>query len=137
MIVALVGCGKTKLDAISIPGGAPAKDLYTGGLFKKARAFAEKHAGQWFILSARFGLVKPTAVLPWYNTACSDLSRSERAAWAADTRASLARVVRPRDVIVFLAGECYAGAVEGFPHVEMPLEGLGIGDRLKWLKEHT
>jgi len=37
LTICLVGCGKSKLDR-----AAPAKDLYTGSLFRAARAFAEQ-----------------------------------------------------------------------------------------------
>lgn len=137
MIIALVGCGKTKLPQASIPYGTPARDLYTGGLFTKARAFAEKHADRWFILSARHGLVHPDTVLHWYDLACQDLTPVEKEVWEMDVRREIRRVVGPRDTLIFLAGQCYSGAVQGFPHIEYPLQGMGIGERLGWLKRNT
>jgi hypothetical protein len=131
-IIALVGCGKTKLTY-----GAPAQDLYTGDLFRKARAFAEKHADRWYILSAKHGLVSPKTYLHPYDLACADLSPVEREVWEMDVRREIRRRAGPGDTLVFLAGECYAGIVSGFPNVEKPLQGLGIGHRKAWLKRNT
>jgi hypothetical protein len=48
----LVSCVKDKLDH-----PAPAKDLYTSDLFRKARGYAERVGVPWFILSSEHGLV--------------------------------------------------------------------------------
>ena len=53
----LVGCVKSKLDH-----PAPARDLYTSALFRKARAHAEATGGPWFVLSAEHGLHLPNIV---------------------------------------------------------------------------
>jgi hypothetical protein len=50
-------------------------------------------------------------------------------------------VLRPGDHVVFLAGEAYrAGLIDAIRGmgctVEIPMEGLGIGQQLHWLKEH-
>jgi hypothetical protein len=53
MKVVLVACGKSKR-----PEACPARELYTGTLFRKARAWAERHGDAWAILSARHGWIK-------------------------------------------------------------------------------
>ena len=37
----------------------PARELYCSAWFQKARAFVERQVGEWFILSAKYGLVAP------------------------------------------------------------------------------
>src|SRR5690606_13413659 len=55
--IALVSCVSSKE-----PHAAPARDLYTSALFRKARAYAERNADAWYILSAKYGLVDPNRV---------------------------------------------------------------------------
>ena len=43
----LISCSKSKLKE-----RAPARELYTGTLFQKAVAWAERHDYEWFVISA-------------------------------------------------------------------------------------
>ena len=72
----LVGCVRSKL-----PGGAPAKDLYTSHYFAKMRAYAEGTGRPWFILSAEHGLVSPDEWLEPYDCYLPEMSRDYRRAW--------------------------------------------------------
>jgi len=148
--VAIVGCSGPKLD---VPG--PARDLYTSPLFRAARAYAEALGGPWVIASALHGIL-----MPWYVTEPYDETHSTmlaralgdstgetraryRAWWLADRakaqQASLRRRFGCWDTrYVFLAGEAYRGCVADIPgRVAAPLEGLGIGDRIAWLRRET
>jgi hypothetical protein len=60
--ITLVGCSAAKLTR-----PAPARDLYTGDLFGKARALAEATSDRWYILSAKHHLVHPDQVLAPYD----------------------------------------------------------------------
>lgn len=129
MRVALVGCGKRKLQHL-----AEARDLYTGPLFRAARRFAET-CDAWCILSAKHGLVDPRRILAPYDTSMASLSRVERARWADEVRtAILARWPAGSCTLVFLAGVAYAPAISGIL-AERPIEGLKLGHRLRWFKE--
>ena len=133
---ALIACSKRKLAT-----SAPARDLYTGVLFRAARRWAEANADAWYILSAKYGLVPPDRVISPYNVTLKQLPAAERRAWAARVTAELRRVLKPGDHVVFLAGEAYrAGLIDAIRGmgctVEIPMEGLGIGQQLHWLKEH-
>ena len=155
--VVLVSCGKTKG-----PAAAPARDLYTGELFRKSRDYAEgliarREADAWFILSAKHGLLDPAKVIAPYDATLSDDMAST---WAWGVHLDLMRRVRPcrgptdgSDLpeLVILAGATYAvplvetlvrpaapfePTIPAFrwPHV-LPLHGLEIGDRLHWFSE--
>jgi hypothetical protein len=65
--IAIVGCGAAKLDR-----PAPARDLYTGGLFRAAVADVEGRGLRYRILSAKFALVQPWHVLPPYDQRLAD-----------------------------------------------------------------
>lgn len=136
--VVLVGCGKSKLHH-----AAPAKDLYTGALFRKARAWAEKHGDEWGILSAKHFLVMPNQIVEPYERKLHGLSgdylrqwiwntnwfiRSRWSTWAVPTR------------FICLAGKEYAQAfnstllpVSNRIEAEFPMSGMGIGRRLQFL----
>lgn len=58
----IVGCGAAKLDR-----AAPARELYTGSLFRAARAYAERSGLPWRILSAEHGLISPDKVIEPYD----------------------------------------------------------------------
>lgn len=130
-MIALVGCGKAKLDR-----AAPAKDLYTGNLFRAGRDWAEENADEWFILSALHGVIHPVQVVAPYDLHMGELSRSDKWAWGMGVRKVLKALGVWPHPIVFLAGSEYEGAVLGAPHVDMPLRGLMMGERLRWYKEN-
>lgn len=123
----LIACSGSKLET-----HAKARDLYTGQAFRFAMTAAERAGADVLILSALHGAVDPEAWLTPYNVTLSDMSASDRAAWAARTAAEL-EPHRGRDIVV-LAGQHYAAALEGFPNVSRPLAGLGIGQQLAALK---
>ena len=62
LTVALVSCSARKRLEPSL-----ACNLYTGTLFRYARAWVEAHGWPWYILSARYGLVDPLSVLQPYD----------------------------------------------------------------------
>lgn len=134
MQLILVGCGARKL---AYP--APAQDLYTGALFRAARAYAEAHAAAWYILSAQYGLVPPDQVIAPYDVYLPRLTTAERAAWGAQVAAQLAALALPDTVRwTLLAGRAYCDRVRrGLSGpVSAPLAGLGIGQRIAWLRAH-
>lgn len=136
----LVGCSLHKLDK-----PAPAKDLYQGDLFLKAREYAESIGADWRILSARFGLVHPEDVIPPYDV-CLDKMRAEQVRdWGHRTgiRLHLMLLGDKRQIIV-LAGKSYRdplfSSLQGrlyAAQVMAPLAGLGIGQQKAWLIRAT
>lgn len=131
----LIPCAATKQ-----PGRHQAKDLYVSDLFKKARAYAEQKADQYFILSAKHGLLEPDDELNAYEKTLNKMSRAARSAWSSEVFADLRLIIGAGDHVIILAGEKYR---EQLPDrlkklgatVEIPLQGLGIGKQLQWLKK--
>ena len=144
--VYLVGCGKSKLAH-----AAPARALYTGPLFRKSLAVAEREAaatgGTVLILSAEYGAVPLDGMLDPYDLALTSLSAAERRAWGEATAImvrcrlgiSAAELVERR--LVAYAGHAYVWALmhgiaedSGWvPRIEQPLKGLTMGRRLSRL----
>lgn len=147
--IALVGCGKMKLDV-----AAPARDLYTSPLFKAARAYVEGTGfyDEWYILSAQHGLVHPDTVLEPYDRKMPTL-RAERERWTANVDRAIGQrshgwVASVHGGFVQLdafAGDAYTAYLRGRMHhigrerymLTEPLAGLQIGERLRWFAERT
>lgn len=139
--IALVACSAQKLEH-----AAPARELYTGALFKAARAYAEATCDGWAILSAQHGLVSPDTVLDPYDLALASLPREGRDAWgervAAQLRVLYGFGAQAGVTFVVLAGATYATPLmrsldPATWDLELPLRGLAIGQQKAWLKRET
>jgi hypothetical protein len=133
--IALVACVKTKNH---MP--MPARDLFISNWFRKASAYATRVADEWYILSAKYGLVAPDTVIEPYDEPLNRMTVAARRAWARCVRQDLDRVLQPGDQVVILAGKRYReNLVDPIRQmgcsIEIPMEGLGIGKQLRWLKQ--
>lgn len=128
--VGLVGCSAGKLHR-----PAPARDLYTSQLFRKASAYAELTCDRWYILSAEHGLVHPDTVLDPYDVKLGVNSQPIHA-WADRVRGQLAAELAdvPGVVLVALAGAQYQTVLRPcqWPF-RIPMKGMGIGHQLGFL----
>ena len=156
-VLVLVGCGAAKLDR-----PAPAKELYTGSLFRACWRYAKKHGDYRLIASAEHGLVNPGKVLEPYDKKMPtspelvDQWRSwcqaDFGLWLRDhpqflRRPTPAQVARLEGCtrLVGLRVVCLAGAAYADPLrrttmqdiLEEPMRGLGTGRRMAWLKRNT
>jgi hypothetical protein len=119
----------------------PAEDLYCSDLFQKARAYALRHMSpedQWYILSAKHGLLDPRMVVGPYNETLNIMRKPERMQWARRVESGLRNILHPGDTVVFLAGNKYREFLEpallalGY-QVLVPMRGMRIGEQLSWL----
>lgn len=66
--LAIVQCGQKKIwDGNHAVGPTAAKDAYVSHYFRKNRAYAERFADQWVILSAKYGFLDPDTKIRNYN----------------------------------------------------------------------
>jgi len=118
-----------------------AKDLYTSPLFIKSYKYAEQQADKIFILSAKYGLVKPDEIIEPYNQTLNKMSDKERIDWSRKVIERLSEETSLKnDKFIILAGKNYYEKILPSIYIyELPLLGLGIGigKRLKWFDEHT
>lgn len=142
--IILVGCGKMKSEA-----AAPACDLYVGPLFRARFEYASARGVPVFIVSAKFGLVKPGDWLPPYDLTIAELKPLDRAAWfpavavallSEMTDAGFATDRQLRDVTVEVhAGADYAERLRdvllaiGFS-VACPVAGMSQGEQMAFYK---
>lgn len=133
----LVSCVSQKLPVL-----APAKDLYTSPLFRKARSYVEYKSQPWFILSAKHGLVHPDQPIAPYNLTLNTMGVRDRRRWAKEVLSQLEPHLDDAGGLVFLAGQRYRQFLEPALQqrgisVSVPMEGLTIGKQLSWLHKHT
>jgi hypothetical protein len=131
--VCWVSCVGQKLSS-----AAPAKDLYTSDWFTKARRHVESTGVPWFILSAKYGLVRPDEVIEPYELTLNTLGVEDRRRWAERVKQQLATHGNLPTTVVMLAGARYREHLEPYltsagVRVEVPMEGLRIGEQLRWL----
>jgi hypothetical protein len=67
---------------------------------------------QWYILSAKYGLLNPAMVVGPYNETLNNMRKSERTQWARDVENDLRSLLHPGDRVVFLAGQKYREFLE-------------------------
>lgn len=136
--VVLISCSKSKLDK-----PAPARELYTGQLFKKAVAWAERQGLQWFVVSALHGLVAPDQSIAPYNYSLKDRRGSrERESWAYHTICALLPNHSPKGSrVILIMPELYRRFIQ--PELDRasityssPLQRLSIGKQMQWLDHH-
>jgi hypothetical protein len=82
-----------------------ARHLYTSAWFRKASAYAQRMVDEWYILSAKYGLVAPDRVIAPYDETLNRMPARERRAWARRVLGELDRILSPGDHVVVLAGQ--------------------------------
>jgi len=130
MNIGLVSCSKSKLAR-----PCAARDLYTASpLFRKARAYCERHYDAWYILSAKYGLVHPDLVIAPYDVTLKTMPQVERRAWGQRVAAQIRQL--GHHTFYAHAGEEYLAHLRGITIVKV-LEGCTIGQRLRWYNEQA
>jgi hypothetical protein len=134
--VYLVACAAKKRSS-----ELPAEELYCSDLFGKARAYVRRKVNtgdEWYILSAKHGLLHPRKKIGPYNETLNHMRKPARLQWASRVMNELTKAVRSGDTIVFLAGQRYRDLLE--PEVvalgcqiRIPMRGMPIGKQLQWL----
>jgi hypothetical protein len=136
--IGLVSCVKTKQES-----PAPPKELYTSPYFEKMRSYAEQNHDDWYILSAKYGLLDPDGEqIEPYDLTLRDVSKAERREWSEAVYQDLdeRNLIEEGTVFVFHAGKPYYEELlpkldETDALVEIPTEGFQFGDTQAWYKE--
>lgn len=135
--IVFLSCCKSKLDH-----PAPARELYTGALFRKALAYAEKvlKADAVRIFSAKYGMVHPDQVIEPYALVMFNqgtireegigMTQAQRAEWYRITIPKAVELTAGASRIVYLCNKHYR---KGMPVGEVPMDGKVFGQCLQWL----
>lgn len=131
--IVLVSCVSKKRE---VP--APAQDLYLSDWFLKASAYAKEIGDQWFILSAKYGLLAPDIVIEPYDVTLKTLPVHARRSWAVKVIQDLKPILTSGDTVIFLAGETYReNLITPIQNrgckISIPMQGLRIGEQMQWL----
>lgn len=130
--VILISCVSKKL-----PHAAPARELYQSPLFKFNLAYAEsQRPDAIYVLSAKHGLLELDQIIAPYNETLNTKRDADIQRWAERVGAQLALVSDvEKDTFIFLAGERYRRhLIPQLAHVQIPMQGLGLGKQLQFLK---
>jgi hypothetical protein len=91
------------------------------------------------ILSAKHGVLQPTATVDPYDVALGQLMATDRREWGERTAAQLRAIFGDLRQMTFRlhAGVHYRDALAPhLPHWTAPLAGLRIGQQLAWYRRH-
>ncbi|MCQ6281609.1 DUF6884 domain-containing protein [Bacillus sp. EB600] len=139
MKVALVSCTKLKADYPCI-----AREMYQNStLFKKAVKYIEqKDYDNWFVLSAKYGLLRQQEQIDPYELTLNNMKVSERKEWSKLVLEQIENLHVDIAEIDFYAGAKYREYL--IPVLEhkgikcnVPLEGKGIGEQLQFYSLNT
>jgi len=131
--IILISCSSKKLN-----GKAKASEIYSSPLFKLGLRYAYSLSpDKIFILSAKYDLLRLDDEIEPYNLTLNTMNDEERKIWSEKVLEKLKKEADlEKDEILFLAGKNYRKYLA--PHIrnyKVPMEGLGIGKQLKFLKE--
>jgi hypothetical protein len=150
----LIGCSKTKKACeydSRVGGRVVPEQLYGSQLFSKRVDYAKANNLRWYVLSAKYGVWRPTIGMKPYDQTFADMTPADIAAWHSSCALWLLEELwepfhqkeseeplKPSELTI----EIHAGADYCHPlteilralgvKVELPLAGLGIGEQLAW-----
>jgi len=117
---------------------AKAEKLYQSALFVKSLAYAKKlKHDSIYILSAKHHLLALDTEIEPYNLTLNTMNKQEKIAWGKEVITQLKQVADvEKDKFIILAGQNYLTPIKAaLKHIETPLEGMKIGERLQFLSE--
>lgn len=128
----LISCVSKKLAS-----RAPAQNIYLSPLFRLNLRYAQSFSpNAIYILSAKHGMLRLDEMIEPYDLTLNDMKSGERKEWARKVLDQLRSVSEfKNDHFIILAGQKYRQYLTSeLSHVEVPMEGLGIGQQLQFLK---
>ena len=116
----VIACGSKKRNH-----PAPARDMYVGSLFKNARRAAESTGLPWYIMSAKYGILRPDDIIEPYDMTYGKTT-GKQPGEIAQQLASL-NVALPVWGLVPARYAAVLCAAVGSSSVRTPLRGLSMG----------
>lgn len=138
--ICIISCGARKIwdSGTTTRTVIPAKDAYTGPLFKKNREYAEKfYPERWYILSDKYGLIRVGSLISNYNIPPKAIQNSEIFVRLIDFQAHAIGISRSQKIVT-TCGATHSEIIEKvFTHSEIlnPVKGMPQGTRMRVLKE--
>ncbi|MCM3595047.1 hypothetical protein M4D55_04520 [Metabacillus idriensis] len=139
MKIALVSCTKLKANY-----PCSSREMYQEStLFKKAVKYIEqKDYDEWFVLSAKYGLLKQHDVIEPYDLTLNNMKVTERKIWAELVTKQIDNLQLNLKQIDFYAGVKYREYLiplfeQNKVECNVPLQGKGIGEQLQYYSLNT
>ncbi|MFW6016112.1 MAG: DUF6884 domain-containing protein [bacterium] len=132
MKISLISCSKKKKK-----GELKAANKYNSPLFKKSLQLAKLTSDKVYILSAKYHLLELEEKIKDYDLNLNDFSKKDRISWAKRVYRGLKHKIKQDDILIFYAGQKYYEDLLPLLRnpVKLPLDGMGIGKRLKYLTD--
>ena len=133
--IVLISCVAKKLNH-----KAKAHDLYQSALFIKSLKYAlSLDSDAIYILSAKYHLLALDTIIEPYDMTLKRMKKADKLAWGNVVAAQLADVADlKQDKFIILAGNDYLMPLQShLSHIELPMQGMKIGERLQFLTQKT
>ncbi|MBA7653527.1 hypothetical protein ES703_61377 [subsurface metagenome] len=132
----IIACSKEKKQF-----EAAARDLYVSRNFKLRKKLAEAYADQWFVLSAKYGLLDRDSVIAPYNKNLADLDKHERKQWLNNVKQKLEPSLTENTNLVCLGDDDYFKDLSDWlvnrsVSVSIPYRHLPEEMKNTWLKQN-
>lgn len=135
----MVSCTKRKREEPSSPAELYAPSAY----FRKMRDYCEANHDRWYVLSAKHGLLEPDGEpIEPYDQTLRDATVDEKRKWVGEAFEQLQtqETLDKYTTLVFHAGSDYYDELlpllgETSVTVEIPTEGLGLGEKMAWYND--
>ncbi len=129
-----ISCVKSKKTKPS-----KASELYISSLFRYSFRYALSltRRDKIFILSAKYGLVKPDDIIQPYELTLNNMNKRQRQEWAYKVYKQLVQEgIDFDEEAIFLCGKKYREfLITKFTNAKAPLKNLGLGEQLKFYRE--
>lgn len=141
-LLVIVPCGKSKIwDRHPRQGPTPARDVYTGSLFKANRAFGEQYGDHWVILSAKYGFIPPWYVISEPYEMTFNGAKTNPVSTSILKQQAEAQHLYCFERIIGLGGAMYRRVTEaafaGYEiRLEFPTAGLPLGRSIQFIKNY-
>lgn len=116
----VIACGSKKRNH-----PAPARDMYVGSLFKNARRAAESTGLPWYIMSAKYGILRPDDIIEPYDMTYGKTT-GKQPGEIAQQLASLNVALPVWGLVPARYADVLRAAI-GSSSVRTPLRGLSMG----------
>jgi len=132
MKVGLISCTKNKKE-----GAHRAEKLYDSALFKKSLDYSLREFDDIKFLSAKHHVLDPREEIEEYDKTLKDMKQEEKKEWSKKVATELEEEYSRNDTLFFLTGKDYYKYVINQLEIpyHVPMEGLGIGEKLHWLNK--
>lgn len=132
--VYLISCGKRKSDTPCM-----ASDMYNSERFVQLKNLAILTKHEWYIISAKHGLLKPDTIIDPYDMCIDSFSIDQQRTWARKVVQSIGTIAIGAKIVVWADGVYSKLLRDEFDTVgieaDFPLSNLKSDDQAKYLQE--